>query len=213
MDKKLSLLLSLYIGILVIVNLLGTKIIMLFGISASVGIFLFPVLFLITDIVEEVYGRKEVMKFIIGGVIVLCIAFACTALFVVLPPAERFLPNNDAYTTVFGSTLRIILASLVAFVISQLHDAFAFEWWKRKTNGAALWLRNNLSTIVSQFIDTCIFMFIAFYRINERFTVGFLFQLIIPYFLLKLAFAIIDTPFVYLGVRWLRSSAPSDSQT
>jgi len=93
---------------------------------------------------------------------------------------------------------------LVAFTLSQTHDIWAFNFWKQKTKGRFLWLRNNLSTIVSQFIDSTIFMFIAFYAITPKFTVGFIFSLIIPYWLFKIAFAILDTPLVYAGVKWLR---------
>jgi len=67
-----------------------------------------------------------------------------------------------------------------------------------------LWLRNNLSTIVSQFIDSTVFMFVAFYALTPKFTVAFIFSLIIPYYLFKVAFAVLDTPFVYLGVKWLK---------
>jgi len=68
-----------------------------------------------------------------------------------------------------------------------------------------LWLRNNLSTIFSQLIDTTIFMFLAFYKIAPKFTVTFIISLIIPYWIFKVVFAIVDTPLCYLGVRWLKN--------
>ena len=110
------------------------------------------------------------------------------------------------YTTIFGTTIRIFIASITAFLIAQLHDVWAFNFWRQKTKGRYLWLRNNLSTIVSTFIDTTLFMFIAFYALTDKFTVIYLFQLIVPYWLIKVLFALFDTPFCYLGVRWLRSS-------
>ncbi|MDD3822859.1 MAG: queuosine precursor transporter, partial [Sphaerochaetaceae bacterium] len=76
----------------------------------------------------------------------------------------------------------------------------------RMTKDKHLWIRNNVSTIISQFIDTTIFMFIAFYHINERYTVPFLFSLIIPYWAFKVVFALLDTPLCYLGVWWVRKS-------
>ena len=97
-----------------------------------------------------------------------------------------------------------MLASVIAFVFSQFHDVWSFHFWKRKTHGKFLWLRNNLSTSVSQLIDTILFMFIAFYKINPKFTVPFIISLIIPYYLFKIGFALIDTIFVYPGVWWLR---------
>ena len=98
----------------------------------------------------------------------------------------------------------MMVASLIAFLISQTHDVWAFNLWKEKTGGKYLWLRNNASTIVSQFLDTTVFMFIAFYQFTPKFTVPFIFSLIIPYWLFKVLFAIIDTPFIYLGVWWLK---------
>lgn len=202
-DLKLHLLLGLFCGLLVGMNLLGGKITTLFGISVSVGIFMVPLTFLITDIVEEVHGKKVTQQFIIAGVITIIIIFLYTALFVVLEPHARY-SFNEAYKTIFGASLRMMIASLVAFTLAQTHDIWAFNFWKEKTKGRFLWLRNNLSTIVSQFIDTSVFMFIAFYQLTPKFTFAFIFSLIIPYYLFKVLFAALDTPFVYLGVKWLR---------
>jgi hypothetical protein len=96
------------------------------------------------------------------------------------------------------------IASLVSFVVAQQLDVFMFSFWGKVTHGKHLWIRNNLSTIVSQFIDTTIFEFIAFWHLNDKFTTGYIFSLIIPYWLFKVVFALLDTPFCYLGVRWLR---------
>jgi uncharacterized integral membrane protein (TIGR00697 family) len=123
---------------------------------------------------------------------------------VLLPFAERSLVK-DEYTIIFSTTIRIFIASITAFLIAQLHDVWAFNFWKQKTKGKYLWLRNNLSTIVSQFLDTTLFMFIAFYNISPQFNIEYIFTLIIPYWLVKVLFALFDTPFCYLGVRWLSS--------
>ena len=184
-------------------NLLGGKITNFLGVSTSVSIFMAPLTFLITDIVEEVFGRKITRNFVIAGVIVLIVLLAYTALFVQLPPAERFTFDSE-YKIIFGNSLRMLAASIIAFAISQLHDVWAFNFWKTKTRCRFLWLRNNLSTAVSQTIDTFIFMFIAFYHLTPKFDALFVIQLSIPYLLLKLFFAVLDTPFVYLGVWWLR---------
>ena len=202
-NPRLQILFAVFIGLLIGMNLLGVKIVSLFGVSVSVGIFMVPLTFLITDIVEEVYGKRIVKHFIIGGVISLVIIFLYAIIFVVLAPHERYSFNSE-YKIIFGSSLRMIIASIIAFTLAQAHDMVIFEWWKKKTKGKALWLRNNLSTIVSQLIDTSIFMMIAFYQITPKFTFMFIISLIIPYYLFKVMFAIIDTPFVYLGVRWLK---------
>ena len=202
-NPRLQILFAIFIGLLVGMNLLGVKITSLFGVSVSVAIFMAPLTFLITDIVEEVYGKKTVKHFIVGGVLTLIIIFLYAGVFIVLEPHERYSFNNE-YKTIFGSSLRIIAASIIAFALAQIHDVISFEWWKKKTKGKALWLRNNLSTIVSQLIDTFVFMMIAFYQLTPKFTFIFIIHLIIPYYLFKILFAIIDTPFVYLGVNWLK---------
>lgn len=200
---KLNFLLGLFVGLIVAMNLLGQKIISLFGVSVSVGIFMLPLTFVITDMVAEVYGKRKTQEFVWTALAVLFVVLLYVAIFVKLTPHPRFV-HDDAYRTVFGASLRIVGASMVAFFLSQMHDIWAFEFWKRKTQGKYLWLRNNLSTMVSQFLDTTIFMFLAFYRASPKFDVPFMIQLIIPFYLFKLAFAVADTPLVYLGVAWLR---------
>lgn len=202
-NYKLQTLFALFISLLIGMNLLGGKIIDLFGVSVSVGIFMVPITFLITDIVEEVYGKETAKHFISGGILSLIVILIFAAIFVLLKPSDRYTINTE-YVTIFKNSLRMTIASLVAFVISQTHDVIAFEFWKKKTHGKALWIRNNLSTIVSQLIDTFIFMMIAFYQITPKFTFIFIINLAIPYYLFKIIFAIIDTPFVYLGVTWLK---------
>ena len=208
--SRLQILFALFITVLVGMNLLGGKIVSLFGISVSVGIFMVPLTFLITDIVEEVYGKSAIKHFIIGGVISSIIIFLFTGLFVLLEPHTRY-SFNEEYRIIFGSSLRMIVASIVAFVLGQVHDAIAFDWLKKKTKGKALWLRNNLSTIISQLIDTFVFMMIAFYHLTPKFTFLFIIQLAIPYYLFKVLFAIIDTPFVYLGVNWLKKEKDNNN--
>ena len=208
MDYKLMLLLSLFSGLLIGMNLLGGKLTTIFGITTSVGIFMVPLTFLITDMVAEVYGKETAKWFVYTGVITLLITLAYIVFFVWLAPAERF-SHNEEYKTVFGLSVRMTIASIVAFVISQTHDILAFEYWKKRTSGKMLWLRNNASTIVSQMLDTIIFMVIAFYHITPKFTFAFIVTLAIPYYLFKVAFAIIDTPFVYAGVKWLKKNTAS----
>ena len=211
MNNKLSFLLALFIGLLIGMNLLGSKIVSLFGISVSVGIFMVPFTFLITDMVAEVYGQKTVRQFIYGGLTALTLVLLFTTLFVYIEPHERYAYNED-YKHVFGNSLRMIIASIVAFFFAQMHDVIAYEFWKKKTGGKMLWLRNNLSTIVSQLIDTFLYMMIAFYLASPQFTFEFILQLMVPYYLFKVGFAIIDTPLVYLGVRWLKKAKEEEDQ-
>lgn len=210
--KPYAILSCLFAGTIVAANLMGTKVIPFFTIGSfqltgSVGIFLFPLSFLITDIVAEIYGARATRALVTGTLIVLVIVLGVTALATVLPPADRFAAQDQAYVGIFRSSLRIILASIVAFTLSQYHDVWAFDFWKKKTNGRFLWLRNNASTVVSQLIDTVIFMLIAFWGITDRFTLGFVLgSMVPPYYLLKVLAAGLDTPLVYLGVRLIRQS-------
>ncbi len=202
-EKKTNILLALFIGALVAANLIGLKIADFTIFEASVGILAFPVTFLITDIIEEVHGKKKAQEFVFLGAITLVFILILTALAVVLPYAERSLFKEE-YDEIFGTTIRIIIASITAFILSQSHDVWAFNFWKQRTKGKYLWLRNNLSTMISSFFDTTIFMFIAFYGISNKFTVSYVFSLIIPYWLVKILFALGDTPLCYLGVKWLK---------
>jgi queuosine precursor transporter len=202
-EKKTMILLGIFTSALVIANLIGSKLTTIFGISVSVGIFAVPITFLCTDIVEEVRGREITKQFINIGIIALLITFFLVLISLYLSPASRY-ESNDAFTTVFKTSLRMIFASIIAFTMAQYHDIWAFNIIKKKTKGKYLWLRNNISTMFSQLIDTTVFMFIAFYGITPKFNVTFIISLIIPYWCFKILFAAIDTPLVYLGVKWLK---------
>ncbi len=201
---KTDLLLGLYVASLILANLLGTKITTLFGVRVSVGILFMPVLFLVTDIVAEVHGRERARRFVLVSIAILAFLFCMLWLAIILPPNATW-GEQEAYERIFGGSLRMVVASLVAFALSQLHDVWSFDFWKRRTHGRFLWLRNNLSTMASQLIDTVVFMFIAFYQVTPKFTAAFIVSLIIPYYCFKILLAAVDTPLCYLGVRWLRA--------
>jgi uncharacterized integral membrane protein (TIGR00697 family) len=214
-DQKTNLLLGLFVSAVVGANLLGAKITRIWIVDTSVGIFLYPLTFLITDIVQEVHGRERARQFVL--VTFACVAFIAlvTVFSVWLPFAPRSYVQAEQYNPVFGLSIRSFIASLTAFLMSSLHDVWSFNFWKQVTGGKWLWLRNNASSIVSQFIDTTIFMFIALYYLpwlpdilntNPKFDVAYLFTLIGPYFGLKVLVIMSHTPFCYLGVRWLKAT-------
>lgn len=203
-NKKILLMQVFFVTAMVLSNILGIKIIQIGPVNTSVGILLIPLAFLITDVLAEVKGKKFVSQLIWSTVVVLIFSYLFIQWSVNVKPAERFEEMNPAFVNVFSNSARIFLASIIAFILSQFHDIWAFEFWKKKTHGKMLWLRNNLSTMVSQFIDTVIFMFLAFYHISPKFDAAFIWQLIIPYYILKIIIALVDTPFVYAGVRWLK---------
>ncbi len=202
MSRKLTILFSVFISLYTASNLLGIKIVTIWGVSTSVSIFIAPFLFLITDAIEEVYGKKIVFNLITAAIFSLVLVFGFLALSIWMDPAARFTYNQE-YTTIFGFSLRMIFASITAFFISQLNDMFIFSYLKKKTNGKFLWLRNNVSTIISQTVDTFIFMYLFLYKMTPKFDALFVFQLALPYLTLKILFALCDTPLVYGLVKWL----------
>ena len=202
--EKIQLLLGAYVMLLLLANLLGAKVISFIGLSVSVGIFMVPLSFLITDIISEVEGKEVAARFVKIGLAVLVFTTVFTYIATILPPHERFEFNSE-YVAVFGLSLRFTIASIIAFAFSQLSDVVIFHRLKKKTAGKMLWLRNNISTFISQAIDTTLFIFLAYWGTSPRFTIEFMFELILTYLGIKIAFAILDTPLVYAGVRWLRN--------
>jgi len=203
-NTKVDVLLALFVGSMIIVNTIGSKITTILGVRVSVGIMFMPLLFLITDMISEVYGRDLARRFVKISTGLLIFMFVMTFLSIQLPPDPTYEMQSE-FALIFGGSLRMTFASIISFAVSQYLDVSIFAFWKKVTKGKHLWLRNNASTASSQFIDTTIFMFIAFYQMTPDYTVPFVFSLIIPYWLFKIAFAIIDTPLCYLGVRWLRN--------
>lgn len=206
---KLTLVSSIFVAGLLSANLLGSKVTTIFGIAVSVGIFAYPLTFLMTDAIGEVYGKQKAKQVVWSALIAQILVLILVWVSIKLPPAGRYHLNTE-YVAVFSGSLRMIIASLIAFIVSQTYDIWAFEWFKKKTKGKMLWLRNNLSTMSSQAIDTLLFMFIAFYGINDKFTVSFILHLCLSYWLFKILLAALDTPFVYLLVKWLRKPGKND---
>ena len=212
---KTNLFLGLFVASLIAANLIGSKITQIGFVHFSVGIFAYPLTFMITDVIEEVHGREKTKEFVWIGFISMVFVLLMTTLAVWLPFAERSYVQAEQYTRVFGISIRFFIASITAFILSQMHDIWAFNFWKEKTKGRFLWLRNNLSTMISQLIDTVIFMFIALYYLpfsfvpaalntSPKFNIAYMFVLIIPYWTLKVIIALFDTPFIYMGVKFLR---------
>lgn len=215
---KLDLLVALYVFCITVSELMGGKTFPLFTIgdftlNASVAIFTFPLVFTINDMIIEVYGRERARSVVRSALFVVALIFLFSLFAVWLPPSARFEATEAAYDTVFGLSARIAFASLVAFSIAEFTDLYIFSAIRRKLGDKALWLRNNASNFSAQFLDTVLFMTLAFYSFDRGLgeNAAFLFSLILPYWLLKCAMSVIETPFVYLGVKWLRSDMPDQA--
>ena len=188
---------ALFSAALVVASVISSKIITLFGFFVPAGIIAYSITFIITDTTSEIYGKKAADTVVLSGFISLVAAFFLLQVSIALPAAP-FWQNQESFTSVIGSTSRIIIASLIAYLISQFHDVWLFHILKKKTDGKHLWLRNNASTAVSQFIDSSIFITIAFYGIMP------IWPLIFGQWVIKMTIAIIDTPIVYMLVNLLR---------
>jgi len=177
-------------------NIQVTKTIELFGLTATLGNIVYASSFLITDILSENYGKKEAQRAVAVG-------FFSLILFTLLmnmalcfqSSSEDF--AHESMKVIFGFLPRITIASLLAYGISQTHDVWAFHFWKKKwPDTKYLWIRNNLSTMVSQLIDSVVFTLAAFAGVFPR---GVLIEIMVSTYLLKFIVAALDTPFVYAG--------------
>jgi uncharacterized integral membrane protein (TIGR00697 family) len=201
--KKLILALSIYLTSLFAANTLGLKLMpFLFGSHLSVSVFSFPVVFLMTDVVGEVYGKKIAKFFVLAG-------FISTFLFILYSVVSLAMPwSGDAewvkegYGQVFGVSVRIAIASLAAFLIAEYQDVFAFFFLREKLKVKPFWLRSFFSNLWSQLLDTVIFMMIAFVGVYSSST---LFSIIISWWLYKVGMGLLYTPLSYLGIRLLKT--------
>lgn len=208
---KTNLLLALFTSVVIVLNFAGAKTTTIFGnINFSVGLVLFPLTFFIMDAISEVYGKQKSREFMIIGLICQAIMLFFILFAVNVPPSSRFAPLNDAYVATFGTSIRIIIASLTAYLLSQLGEIFTFFFIREKTKEKFLWLRSDISTTVSQTIDTFVFMFLAFYQLTPKYDFWFVVSIAIPYLILKLVLAWAGTPVVYFLVWWLKKDEQVD---
>ena len=216
-DKRLARKIYLYLGALFITSLVVSNLIFqkffywypfdieIFGsklFEISVGILPYPITFLITDLISEIYGKKNANQIVIAGIF----ASLFSLLIILMAdavPAVSFSPVKDnMFNTVFGSSAIAVFSSMTAYLFAQFIDIQIYHFWKRLTKGKHLWLRNNFSTWFSQFIDTfsilvllCSFGILPWSSFKGLLISGFLFKVLI---------AALDTPLLYLGVYFFR---------
>ncbi len=191
-----TLIVALFAACLTIAAVLAGKLVTFFGLVFPAGVLAYSITFPVTDIVGELWGRRHAQRAVMGGFVALLMVMLLCQLAVACP-APDFWDGQEAFRRIVGGTPRIIVASLVAYVTSQFHDVWSFHFWRRLTGARHLWLRNNISTVTSQLLDTVIFVLIAFWGVAP---VG---QIILGQFIVKTAIAVLDTPVVYLAVRVL----------
>jgi len=180
---------------IILANIQVIKVIDIFGITITLGNVLYGSIFLATDLLSEFYGKKDARKGVWIGFFVIIVATIYMQFALMFKPSvDDFIqPHMEA---IFSFFPRIVFASMVAYLISQMHDVWAFNYWKKKTKGKYLWVRNNASTLVSQLIDSAIFCTIAFLGV---FSGSIFFQILITTYIFKVVVAAVDTPFIYLA--------------
>ncbi|MEW5920352.1 MAG: queuosine precursor transporter [Bacillota bacterium] len=193
-EKAFLLLTCSFVVLLVVSNIIAGKIVTIGGMFAPAAVICYSLTFALTDTMTELWG-KERTKFVVNVGFVVTVLSALFIRLAILMPAAPFWTHQAAFELILGSNLRIVLASLTAYIISQHHDIWAFTFWKKKTQGRHLWIRNNLSTCVSQMMDTAIFILLAFFGTGSP-----LLTLIMGQYAVKMVIAFSDTPLVYLLV-------------
>lgn len=192
---------GIYVGLLILANIVAVK---LFSVGdfailpAAVIIYVFT--YPIIDVIVEVYGKKEGQRTVKAGLIMQILAIVFITIAIQLPAAPVF-GNQESFETILSGSFRVILASLISYAISQNLDVYVFNRLKSKHGEKKLWLRNNASTMLSQLIDTTIFITIAFYGTMPIAVLG---GLIITQYIFKFFASILVTPLVYLLVHFVR---------
>jgi uncharacterized integral membrane protein (TIGR00697 family) len=187
----------------ILANIQVLKLVEVFGITATLGNIIYASSFLVTDILSENYGEKSARKSIYIGFVALFAMTVLMNLALLFTPATGDFAQ-DSLVSIFALMPRITFASFAAYLVSQFHDVWAYSFWKRfKPDVKFIWLRNNLSTLVSQFIDTLIFTFIAFWGSLSK---ELFLEVLITTYVFKLIVALADTPLVYIANRWYRES-------
>lgn len=206
-----------FIGALVITNAISAKVFELFGRELTAGIIAYPITFLVTDLISEIYGRKRANTLVGAGFIVSVFVTAIVWIAVQAPMAEGSPVTQEAYNQVFGFMPGIVFGSMVAYLTAQFIDVQMFEFWRNLTGGKHMWLRNNGSTWVSQLIDTTLVVTIALVIWptvdgnpgTEPLAWGVWQSLVIGQYLFKIAIAAIDTPIFYVASyalkRWIQN--------
>ncbi len=201
---------GLYVWVAVTViaaNIQVVKTVELFGFTATLGNIVYASSFLITDILSENYGVAGARRAVFYG-------FASVIGFTILMQLSLFFEAapvdfaQESLAVIFGFLPRIVLASLLAYGVSQFHDVWAYAFWKRLLpDRRYLWIRNNASTVVSQLIDSAVFATVAFVGVFDR---SVFLEILVTTYLFKVVVAVCDTPFVYIARRWVENkTSPS----
>ncbi|MBI2990368.1 MAG: queuosine precursor transporter [Candidatus Magasanikbacteria bacterium] len=200
--KKLIITLAIYLTSLFAANTLGLKLMpFIFGSHLSVAVFSFPIVFLTTDVIGEVFGKRAAKFFVLAGFISTTLFIAYSFLSLAMPWSDASEWARQGYNQIFGVSVRIAIASVTAFLIAEYQDVLSFFFFREKLGVKFFWLRSLLSNLWSQLLDTTVFMVIAFAGVYSTRT---LISIIISWWLYKVVMGALYTPLSYLGIRLLR---------
>ena len=166
----------------------------------SVGILPYPITFLITDLISEIYGKKKANEVVVVGIFASFFSMGIILIANYVPAMETSPIDNATFSKVFSLSPLAVLASMLAYLFAQFVDIRIYHFWKNLTNGKMLWLRNNFSTFLSQLIDTSVV--VALLCLFGVLPWELFFGLLLSGFIFKICVAAIDTPFLYLFV-WM----------
>jgi len=198
---------SVFIASLVVSNLIFQKFFSFnflgwYYFEISVGILPYPITFLVTDLISEIYGKKKANQVVIAGIFASVFSLAIIMLSDIATATSWSPVNDEIFHNVFGLSILAVMASMMAYLVAQFVDIRIYHFWKKKTKGRHLWLRNNFSTISSQFLDTFTVLFLlCSFGVIEWKLFGLL---LLNGFLFKLLVALLDTPILYLAVYFFR---------
>lgn len=192
-----AIIVAVFVSLLLLSNIGAVKLIAFGPIIVDGGVFLFPLVYIVGDVLSEVYGFRAARRAILLAFAMSVLA-ALTFWLIQISPAADDWGNQEAFEAVLGFVPRIVLASVGAFLVGQLLNSYVLVWIKARTHGRALWLRLLGSSAVGQFADTLVFCTIAFYGVisGTDFLVyvafGFLYKTLVEVVLLPVTYAVID---------------------
>lgn len=204
--KYLSIFAGIFTAVLIISNILNTKLFILFGFAFPAGILTFPISFLMADALTEVYGYAPTRKIIWTGFGVL-IFMAIMSWVAIKLPAAGFWQNQSAFTTILAQVPRLVFASILAFWFGEFANSYVLAKSKVKTEGKGMPVRFITSTVAGQAVDTVVFMGIAFTGIYPP---GAMLTLFLSSWALKVIWEIIALPISIPFVRWLKKAEQED---
>ncbi len=228
-ERVFLLLAGFFLCAMVLLNVIGiSRFVQIGKMQLAVGVLAYPLTFLCTDIISELYGRARANFMVTVGLIlnffILAIMWLANSLPAIdpsvqppwqtlslaspvgLPDGTQLEGQVELFSLIYANTAGAVFASMIAYVLAQYIDVFLFHWIKKKTNGKHLWLRNNASTMVSQAVDSVTVIMVTFGAVIFAGDMSFdaVLLLMLSNYVFKLAAALFDTPLIYLAVKKLR---------